>query len=56
LVLDEGDGGEDGVGEGRVEEAYEGVSLFVGDREGGAGAWEEDEGIWEGDEGQGVME
>ena len=31
FVLEERDGGEDGVGEGRVEEANERVGLFVGD-------------------------
>ena len=50
FVLEEWDGGEDGVGEGRVEEANERVGLFVGDWEGGSSAWKEDEGIWEGDE------
>jgi hypothetical protein len=50
FVLEERDGGEDGVREGRVEEADEGVGLFVGNRKGGSSARKENEGIWEGNE------
>ena len=46
FVLEERDGGEEGVGGGRVEEADERVGLFVGDWEGGSSAWEENERIW----------
>jgi hypothetical protein len=45
-MLKERDGGEDGVGGGRVEEADERVCLFVGDWEGDSRAWEENEWIW----------
>ena len=46
FVLEERDGGEDGVGRGRVEEADERVGLFVGDGEGDSRTWEENEWIW----------
>lgn len=51
LLLEEGDRGEDGVGEGRVEEANESVGLLVRYWEVCAGARKEDEWIREGDEG-----
>ena len=41
FMLEKRDGGEDGVGGGRVEEANERVCLFVGDWKGDSRAWEE---------------